>query len=187
MAFGWKSIPFMIHILMILIVIGVLIFGIGKATHAPNTDLATYIWFGLGILITWVLALRLIALKTQDNTHQSGWISAVSNLSLLLPTLSTLIPICVLIFIMVKIKPILESKVITLPKQYYTYNIVTFVLVVIQMSLLYKFYNTYINDLNSGSQTKKTVWIGIFTLISIITSATAIELYTIITSFITDG
>ena len=190
MGSGWISIPDWLSLLKIFIVIGVTIFGIGQLANTPDTDLAAYIWFGIGILVTWILALRLISIQYKKNNKKGSWFSALSNASLMLPTLSTLLPICVLIGIMAKVKPILDTKADLLPKQYFWFNHLTFFLVVLQMFLLYKFYSSNIEVFKTGkgeTNKYKGVWTGALILVSVLTSAAAIELYVIITSFITDG
>ena len=173
------SIPKWINLFKIFIIIGVIIFTIGQMASVPDTDLAAYIWFGVGVLITWVLAMREISAM---HNEQPGWTSAFKNLALMLPTLGTLLPLGLLIGIMIKIKPIVDSKISFLPKQYFWFNKLTFFLVVLQMFVLYKFFdNVRYKDMN------RSLWTAAIILASVLTSAAAIELYVIVTSFITDG
>ena len=63
-------------------------------------------------------------------------------------------------------------------------NRLTFFLVVMQMFILSKFYSS---DTMGGTGTSRGIWIAAMILFSVLTSAAAIELYVIITAFITDG
>jgi hypothetical protein len=69
-----------------------------------------------------------------------------------------------------------------LPKQFFWFNRLSFFLIIFQLFLLNNFYESSLKD-NSYNG----IWIAAMILFSIITSASAIELYVIITSFLTDG
>ena len=141
--------------------------------------MAAYIWFAIALIITWVLSLKMIS---NENNSEVGLWSAISNASVMLPTLGTLLPLGVLIYVLIKVRPILQNNLNNLPPQFFWFNRLTFFLVVMQMFILSKFYNTV-----STKDEYRGIWIASMILFSVLTSAAAIELYVIITSFITDG
>jgi len=178
---SWLEIKDWLVIFKVFILIGVTIFTIGQFTGVSDTDLAAYIWFAFALIITWVLSLRLVA--TQTNTEVGVW-SAISSASAMLPTLGTLLPLGVLIYVLITVRPILQNNLDNLPKQFFWFNRLTFFLVVMQMFILSKFYSS---GTMGGEGASRGIWIAAMILFSVLTSAAAIELYVIITAFITDG
>lgn len=176
---SWLQISQWLVIFKVFILIGVTIFTIGQFSGVSDTDLAAYIWFAFALIITWVLSLKMVA---NNNNSEIGFWSAISNASVMLPTLGTLLPLGVLIYVLIAVRPILQNNLDNLPKQFFWFNRLTFFLVVMQMFILSKFYNTH-----SNNQNYRGIWIAAMILFSVLTSAAAIELYVIITAFITDG
>jgi hypothetical protein len=177
--YSWIQIDQWLVVFKVFIVIGVTIFTIGQFSGVSDTDLAAYIWFAIALIITWVLSLKMIS---NENNSEVGLWSAISNASVMLPTLGTLLPLGVLIYVLIKVRPILQNNLNNLPPQFFCFNKLTFFLVVMQMFILSKFYNTV-----STKDEYRGIWIAAMILFSVLTSAAAIELYVIITSFITDG
>ena len=177
--YSWIQIDQWLVVFKVFIVIGVTIFTIGQFSGVSDTDLAAYIWFAIALIITWVLSLKMIS---NENKSEVGLWSAISNASIMLPTLGTLLPLGVLIYVLIKVRPILQNNLNNLPPQFFWFNRLTFFLVVMQMFILSKFYNTV-----STKDEYRGIWIASMILFSVLTSAAAIELYVIITSFITDG
>ena len=91
----------------VFIVIGVTIFTIGQFSGVSDTDLAAYIWFALALIITWVLSLRLVA---QETNSEVGFWSAITSASAMLPALGTLLPLGVLIYVLIAVRPILQNN-----------------------------------------------------------------------------
>ena len=177
--YSWIQIDQWLVVFKVFIVIGVTIFTIGQFSGVSDTDLAAYIWFAIALIITWVLSLKMIS--NENNSEVGLWL-AISNASVMLPTLGTLLPLGVLIYVLIKVRPILQNNLNNLPPQFFWFNKLTFFLVVMQMFILSKFYNTV-----STKDEYRGIWIAAMILFSVLTSAAAIELYVIITSFITDG
>lgn len=159
--------------------IGVVIFTIGQFSGVTDTDLAAYIWFGFALLATWVVTLRLLS---KSNKTEVGILSALHNISQMLPALGVLVPISILVYVLLKTRPIIQTNASNLPQPFFLFNRLSFFLVVFQMLLLNKYY-----DVASNTKDNTSIWIAAMVLFSIITSASAIELYVIITSFLTDG
>ncbi len=177
---SWIQLSQWMSVFKVFIVIGVTIFTIGQFSGVSDTDLAAYIWFALALIITWVLSLRLVAQKTNSEV---GFWSAITSASAMLPALGTLLPLGVLIYVLIAVRPILQNNLNNLPKQFFWFNRLTFFLVVMQMFILSKFYNT----VDDQDDSYRSIWIASMILFSVLTSAAAIELYVIITAFITDG
>lgn len=176
---SWIQLSQWMSVFKVFIVIGVTIFTIGQFSGVSDTDLAAYIWFALALIITWVLSLRMVA---QETNSEVGFWSAITSASAMLPALGTLLPLGVLIYVLIAVRPILQNNLNNLPKQFFWFNRLTFFLVVMQMFILSKFYNTGDQD-----NSYRGIWIASMILFSVLTSAAAIELYVIITAFITDG
>lgn len=179
--YSWVELSQWMNVFKVFIVIGVTIFTIGQFSGVSDTDLAAYIWFALAVIITWVLSLRLVAKKSNS---QVGFLSSITSASAMLPALGTLLPLGVLIYILISVRPILQNNLDNLPKQFFWFNRLTFFLVVMQMFILSKFYGVHTGETDSNY---RGIWIASMILFSVLTSAAAIELYVIITSFITDG
>jgi hypothetical protein len=177
---SWIQLSQWMSVFKVFIVIGVTIFTIGQFSGVSDTDLAAYIWFALALIITWVLSLRLVA---QETNSEVGFWSAMTSASAMLPALGTLLPLGVLIYVLITVRPILQNNLNNLPKQFFWFNRLTFFLVVMQMFILSKFYNT----VDDQDDSYRSIWIASMILFSVLTSAAAIELYVIITAFITDG
>jgi hypothetical protein len=175
----WVPIKKWMSIFKIFIVLGIVIFTIGQFAMVSDTDLAAYIWFSIGLIATWVITLRIIANKKGETV---GILSTFNNLSQFLPTLGVMVPLAILIYVLIKTRPILQSNMENLPKQFFWFNRLSFFLIIFQLFLLNNFYESSLKD-NSYNG----IWIAAMILFSIITSASAIELYVIITSFLTDG
>jgi hypothetical protein len=175
----WVPIKKWMTIFKIFIVLGIVIFTIGQFAMVSDTDLAAYIWFSIGLIATWVITLRIIANKKGESV---GILSTFNNLSQFLPTLGVMVPLAILIYVLIKTRPILQSNMENLPKQFFWFNRLSFFLIIFQLFLLNNFYESSLKD-NSYNG----IWIAAMILFSIITSASAIELYVIITSFLTDG
>lgn len=175
----WVPIKKWMTIFKIFIVLGIVIFTIGQFAMVSDTDLAAYIWFSIGLIVTWVITLRIIATQKGESV---GILSTFNNLSQFLPTLGVMVPLAILIYVLIKTRPILQSNMENLPKQFFWFNRLSFFLIIFQLFLLNNFYESSLKD-NSYNG----IWIAAMILFSIITSASAIELYVIITSFLTDG
>lgn len=170
-------------IFRVFILIGVTIFTIGQIAGLPDGNLAAYLWFAVGLMVSWILAMRLLATSSSDDNTFSG---TLSNISVMLPNLGTLIPLSILIFVTVKIRPILEAHPDSLPSKFYWFNRFSFFLIVMQLFLLHKFYASQADN-DENTLAWRSVWIGAIVLFSVLAAAAAIELFVIVTSFVTDG
>ena len=170
--------------------IGVIIFTISQATGSGAGDLAAYIWFTLGVLATWVLTLR--SLSVHSNPNKSSFTTAFKHSSILFPTLAALLPLIILIYIYSKLQTVLKENIQHLPNQYFWFNKFTFFLVLLQLFFLNNYYSEQsksfiIRSKETSKSNNRAVWIAGLILLSILSSAAAIELYVIITRFLTDG
>ena len=103
----WVPIKKWMTIFKIFIVLGIVIFTIGQFAMVSDTDLAAYIWFSIGLIATWVITLRIIANKKGESL---GILSTFNNLSQFLPTLGVMVPLAILIYVLIKTRPILQSN-----------------------------------------------------------------------------
>jgi len=170
-------------IFRVFILIGVTIFTIGQIAGLPDGNLAAYLWFAVGLTASWILAMRLLATSSSNDNTFTG---TLSNISVMLPNLGTLIPLSILIFVTVKIRPILEAHPDSLPSKFYWFNRFSFFLIVMQLFLLNKFYASQADN-DENTLAWRSVWIGAIVLFSVLAAAAAIELFVIVTSFVTDG
>ena len=177
---SWVSMSSWLTIFKVFIMLGVVIFTIGQFAGVADTDLAAYIWFAIGVIATWVITVRIIA---RSKNEEVGILSILSNFSQILPTLGIMVPLAILIYVLIKTKPILNTSKDNLPPQFYWFNRLSFFLIVFQLFILSNYYET---SANTDSKFRN-VWIAGMILFSVLTSASAIELYVIITSFITGG
>jgi len=176
---NWISLQSWLSIFKIFIILGVVLFTIGQFAGIADTDLAAYIWFTVGIISTWVITIRILS---RNKGETVGVLSLLNNLSQVLPTLGVLVPLSILIYVLFKTRPVLQSNLDNLPQQFFWFNRLSFFLIVFQLFVLNKYYETAISD-----SSYKGMWVAAMILFSVITSASAIELYVIITSFLTDG
>lgn len=159
----------------VFILIGVTIFTIGQLAGTPDGEYAAYIWFTVGILATWIVSLRIIATTARD--IKKGLMS-------MLPNIGTLIPLVLMVYISSKVRDIIEANYNNLPGKYFWFNKFVFFLIVLQLFTLHKFYDGEIEE-NPGKS--RGVYIAVLLLLAILSTASAVELYVITTSFITDG
>ena len=178
---SWVSIKSWLTLFKIFIVLGVTIFTIGQVSGISDTDLAAYIWFLIGVISTWVLTLKMIS---SQKGSELNILSSLQNFSLMLPTLGVMVPLMILIYVLIRTRPILQTNLDNLPKQFFWFNRLSFFLVVLQLFVLNQYYST-VNQPNISST--RSLWIAAMVLFSVLTSASAIELYVVITSFLTDG
>lgn len=187
----WWKIEQWLNLSRIFMVIGVVIFSISQATGSGGGDLAAYIWFTFGVLATWVLTLRSLSLAM--NPSKRGMWAAFGNASILFPTLATLLPLIILIYVYTSLKNVLDENRQHLPNQFFWFNRFTFFLVLLQLFFLNRYYSSKLysevmrTKHGQSEDNSRSIWIAALILISILSSAAAIELYVIITAFLTDG
>lgn len=170
----------------VFILVGVTIFTIGQIAGTPDGDYAAYIWFTVGILATWIVALRIIAIRS--NKHENTTIEGIKNGAItMLPNIGMLIPLVFMSYISSKIRSIVELNYNNLPGKYFWFNKFVFFIIVLQLFVLHKFYEgeNLATDGNPGNC--RGIFMGALLLLSVLSTASAIELYVITTSFITDG
>tara|TARA_B110000046_G_scaffold185958_1_gene230786 strand:- start:10660 stop:11229 length:570 start_codon:yes stop_codon:yes gene_type:complete len=166
----------------VFILIGVTIFTIGQLAGTPDGEYAAYIWFTVGILATWIVSLRIIAKKSSGGQSMQDIKTGVMEM---LPNIGTLIPLVLMIYISSKVKHIIEANYNNLPGKYFWFNKFVFFLIVLQLFTLHKFYDGGVGD--KKTYPTKGIYMAVLLLLSILSTASAVELYVITTSFITDG
>tara|TARA_B110000858_G_C17796517_1_gene472732 strand:+ start:832 stop:1611 length:780 start_codon:yes stop_codon:yes gene_type:complete len=166
--------------------IGAIIFIISIFTADGGSMLAAYSWMAAGVFVT-LFVVCLIASKIPGSG--STFLDTLKSIGpLILPGLFILIPLIILIIIFYKTGPIIAKDSSHLPPVFNTINIMAFVSILIQASILVKFYENEIHALRTKEpNSKKWMYISGLILTSIITTAISGELYVIISSFLTDG
>tara|TARA_R110002073_G_scaffold285986_1_gene450475 strand:+ start:1878 stop:2531 length:654 start_codon:yes stop_codon:yes gene_type:complete len=181
-------------IFRIFILVGITIFTIGQIAGTPDGEYAAYIWFTIGLMATWIVSLRIAA--TSDNEknttgdQKESFISrVVRGAVIMLPNIGTLVPLVLMVFISGKIRSVLETDYANLPSKYFWFNKFVFFLIVLQLFILDKFYDTENRSavLEGTASNSRSIYLACLILFSVLSSAAAVELYVITTSFITDG
>jgi hypothetical protein len=179
-------------IFRIFILVGITIFTIGQIAGTPDGEYAAYIWFTIGLMATWIVSLRIAA--TSDNekdkdTKESFISRVVRGVVIMLPNIGTLVPLVLMVFISGKIRSVLETDYANLPSKYFWFNKFVFFLIVLQLFILDKFYDTENRSaiLEGTASNSRSIYLACLILFSVLSSAAAVELYVITTSFITDG
>ena len=179
-------------IFRIFILVGITIFTIGQIAGTPDGEYAAYIWFTIGLMATWIVSLRIAA--TSDNekdkdTKESFISRVVRGVVIMLPNIGTLVPLVLMVFISGKIRSVLETDYANLPSKYFWFNKFVFFLIVLQLFILDKFYDTENRSaiLEGTASNSRGIYLACLILFSVLSSAAAVELYVITTSFITDG
>ena len=182
----WLKVLNLLNIAHMFFGIGAIIFIISIFTSDGGSMLAAYSWMAAGVFIT-LFVVCLIASKIPGSG--STFLDTLKSIGpLILPGLFILIPLIILIIIFYKTGPIIAKDSSHLPPVFNTFNIMAFVSILIQASILVKFYENEIHALRTEEpNSKKWVYISGLILTSIITTAISGELYVIIASFLTDG
>jgi len=177
-------------IFRIFILIGITIFTIGQIAGTPDGEYAAYLWFTIGLMATWIISLRMASMQSNQGTESHSLFSKfIKGIVVMLPNIGTLVPLILMVFVSSKIKAVLETDYVNMPSKYFWFNKFVFFLIVIQLFILHTFYdsankaNTYDGVKNSN----RGLYIISLIFFSILSSAAAVELYVITTSFITDG
>jgi hypothetical protein len=179
-------------IFRIFILVGITIFTIGQIAGTPDGEYAAYIWFTIGIMATWIVSLRIAAIGNNggEKKEKESFISRiVRGVVVMLPNIGTLVPLVLMVFISGKIKSVLETDYANLPSKYFWFNKFVFFLIVLQLFILDKFYDTENKKetLDGTPSRWRGIYMACLILFSVLSSAAAVELYVITTSFITDG
>ncbi len=109
---------------------------------------------------------------------------------LYLPTIATLSVIVVMILVFHSVRNVLTRDAAHLPPEFYTFHYLTFFFLFLQLIMLYQFFGGEMNSIISKGKLPdpyRNAYIAGFVLFSIISLASAAELYVIITMFLTDG
>jgi hypothetical protein len=171
----------------VFIFVGVTIFTIGQLAGSPDGDYAAYIWFTVGILATWIVSLRIIAAGS-NKTPNSTMGGIKHGIITMLPNIGMLIPLVFMAYISSKVRSIVELNYNNLPGKYWWFNKFVFFIIVLQLFVLDQFYKGDNLAQIEGTHNKcRGLYMGALLLLSVLSTASAIELYVITTAFITDG
>ena len=183
----WMKVENWLMIAKLVTVVGVIIFVISTASGQIDGELAAYYWMAIGVVTTLVMTTVMLARTSKGE----GVFSLITKMAgLYLPSIATLIPIGVMIFIFHTVKNTLSKDAEHLPSQFYTFHYLTFFFLFLQLIMLYQFFGGEIKAILSKGKIpdpNKWAYVSAFIFFSIISLGSAAELYVIITRFITDG
>jgi len=187
---SWMKIESWLLLAKLISVVGVIIFVISTATKSSGSvdgELAAYYWLAIGISITLIMTTIMLA----SNSKNEGVLAIMIKMaSLYIPTLATLAPIILMIWIFTTVKSTLSKDATHLPPQFYKFHYLTFFFLFLQLIVLYQFFGGEIKSILSNgaiADTNKWAYVSAFIFFGIVTSGCSAELYVIITRFITDG
>lgn len=185
-AMEWLNITNWLTFSKIFFLIGAIIFTITTITGAKGGMMASYSYMTIGVFITMYMVSIMASMNLVKN---AGLLDIVKTIGpLIIPGCFLLIPLGVLIYIFYTSGPTIENNTEHLPPVFYKINIAAFISILIQAFILTKFYANEIESFTTNkTHSKKWLYLSGLILTSIITGAISIELYVIITAFLTDG
>uniref|UniRef100_A0A6C0C4L8 Uncharacterized protein n=1 Tax=viral metagenome TaxID=1070528 RepID=A0A6C0C4L8_9ZZZZ len=184
---AWMKVNNWLSMAQLITFVGVIIFVISTTSGQTDGELAAYYWMAVGVVTT-IFSTTIMLSKTSKNENVFSLITKMG--TLYTPTLATLIPIGAMIFILHTIKNTIRKDAEHLPPQFYTFHYLTFFFLFLQIIMLYQFFGGEIKSILSGgaiSDPYKWTFVSAFIFFSIISLGSAVELYVIVTRFITDG
>jgi hypothetical protein len=185
-ALQWFKITDWLRLSKMFFIVGVIIFSIASISPSKGGMMAAYSWMTSGVIISIFLVLLIVSTKDGGNKKFLSIIKAI--MPLILPGLFLLAPLIGLIYIFYVTGGIIDKDASHLPSIFNKINIAAFFCITIQAYILSKFYASEIEAFKTGSQNpKKWTYISGMILTSILTGAMCVELFVIITSFLTDG
>ena len=183
----WMKVENWLMVAKLVTVVGVIIFVISTTSGQIDGELAAYYWMAIGIVTTLVMTTVMLARTSKGE----GVFSLITKMAgLYLPSIATLIPIAVMIYIFQTDRDILVKDATHLPSQFYTFHYLTFFFLFLQLIMLYQFFGGEIKAILSKGKIpdpNKWAYVSAFIFFSIVSLGSAAELYVIITRFITDG
>jgi len=183
----WMKVESWLMISKLITVVGVIIFVMSTTSGQVDGELAAYYWMALGLVTTLVM---ITVMLSRTSKGESVFSLITKMASLYLPTMATLLPIGVMIFIFQTVRTTLIKDAGHLPPQFYTFHYLTFFFLFLQLIMLYQFFGGEIKAIVSRgkiSDPNKWAYVSAFIFFSIVTLGSSAELYVIITRFITDG
>ena len=184
---SWMKVENWLMIAKLVTMVGVIIFVISTSSGQVDGELAAYYWMAIGVVTTLVMTTVMLSRTSKGE----GVFSLITKMAgLYLPSIATLIPIAVMIYIFQTVRSELVKDAAHLPQQFYTFHYLTFFFLFLQLIMLYKFFGGEIKAILSKGKIQdpnKWAFVSAFIFFSIISLGSAAELYVIITRFITDG
>jgi len=133
----WMKVENWLMVAKLVTVVGVIIFVISTASGQVDGELAAYYWMAIGVVTTLVMTTVMLARTSKGE----GVFSLITKMAgLYLPTMATLVPIAVMIYIFQTVRSILVKDATHLPPQFYTFHYLTFFFLFLQLIMLYQFF-----------------------------------------------
>ena len=183
----WMKVENWLMVAKLVTVVGVIIFVVSTTSGQIDGELAAYYWMAIGVVTTLVMTTVMLARTSKGE----GVFSLITKMAgLYLPSMATLIPIAVMIYIFQTVRSTLVKDASHLPPQFYTFHYLTFFFLFLQLIMLYQFFGGEIKAILSKGKIpdpNKWAYVSAFIFFSIVSLGSSAELYVIITRFITDG
>ena len=176
----------MIQLFKIFMIVAILMYIAVKTYSSYEGMLGIYIWLVISLIPTVVAGFHYTygtKLSGQDISKgvKKSKFAAIVNF---LPNFGCLLPLLIVIYVFIKIKPIINQENVILPDEFNWYNNLTFFLIVLLFFMTSNFYSTLGNSKKSKYA---DLWSGGVLMFSVLAVFTTIKLYVITLSFITDG
>lgn len=176
----------MIQLFKILMLVALFMYAAVKTYDTYEGMLGIYIWLVICIIPTIVAGFhytytsKLSASDISKGIQKSKFAAIVN----FLPNIGCLIPLIFIIYVFIKIKPIINTPGVTLPNEFNWYNDLSFFLILLLFFMTSNFYSA----LENKKQSKYAdLWAGAVMIFSVLATFIAVKLYVISISFITDG
>ena len=176
----------MIQLFKIFLIITVIMYGATVFYKSNEGMLGVYIWLALSLITTIVAGFHYTygLKKNLKDIYKKKKESKFKQVANFLPNFGCLLPVMISIYVFTKIKDILSDPSVILPEEFKWFNNLTFFLILLLFFMTGKFYST-LEDKNISKWSD--LWSGGVLLFSVLASFTAIRLYIITVSFVTDG
>ena len=178
----------MIQIFQLFLVVAIIMYSASVVYSSHEGMLGIYIWLAISLILTVVAGFHYTYSKpktgelTNDELSKAVSKSTFRKIVNFLPNFGCIVPVMLIIYVFIKIKPILSDKNLILPEEFTWYNNLSFFLIVLLFFMTGKVYNALLTKSKHAD-----LWSGGVLLFSVLAIVTTIKLYVITISFITDG
>tara|TARA_B100001094_G_scaffold289752_1_gene306876 strand:+ start:283 stop:897 length:615 start_codon:yes stop_codon:yes gene_type:complete len=178
----------MIQLFKVFLLVAIIMYSASVMYSSYEGMLGIYIWLTLSLVLTIVAGFHYTYGKngrTKPNEVGQGNVKRnFRKIINFLPNFGCLVPVMLIIYVFIKIKPILNMEGVTLPEEFTWYNNLSFFLIILLFFMTGNFYSSMGDEKKSKYA---DLWSGGVLLFSVLAIFTTIKLYVISISFITDG
>ena len=178
----------MIQLFKVFLLVAIIMYSASVMYSSYEGMLGIYIWLTISLVLTIVAGFHYTYGKDgKTKPSEVGEGNAKRNFRKIinfLPNFGCLVPVMLIIYVFIKIKPILNMEGVTLPEEFTWYNNLSFFLIILLFFMTGNFYSSMGDEKKSKYA---DLWSGGVLLFSVLAIFTTIKLYVISISFITDG